>query len=88
MMKPILHAISAFLILSVASSAALAYSGSECEVNDCSKPTKATASESKAQPRTKAEVKTEVKNAAKTEAKNKALENAPAPLRDVAGFFK
>ena len=90
-MKPIILAVSAFLSLSVASTTALAYSGSECEVNDCSanaKSGKGSSNTAKAQPKTKAEVKADVKAGAKTEAKNKLMENAPSPLRDVSNFLK
>jgi hypothetical protein len=87
-MKPVLYAVSAFVMLSFASTAALAYSGSECEVNDCSKPGSTKASATKSQPKTKAELKADVKDEAKAQAKSKALEKAPSPLRDVAGFFK
>jgi hypothetical protein len=89
-MKPVLYAISAFVALSFASSSALAYSGSECEVNDCSKPSssKAKSNSTTSQPKTKAELKADVKNEAKSQAKAKVLEKTPSPLRDVAGFFK
>ncbi|MEI7429930.1 MAG: hypothetical protein WCL27_05695 [Betaproteobacteria bacterium] len=89
-MKPILCAISAALMLAITSTPVLAYSGSECEVNDCSKPssTKANSNTPKGQVKTKAELKNEAKEEAKTQAKNKAMDKTPAPLRDVAGFFK
>jgi hypothetical protein len=89
-MKPVLYAISAFVALSFASTAALAYSGSECEVNDCSKPssTKSKSNTTTSQPKTKAELKADVKDEAKAQAKSKVLEKTPTPLRDVAGFFK
>lgn len=90
MMKPAHYAISAFLMLSFASTAALAYSGSECEVNDCSKPgpAKSKSAPSKSQPQTKAEVKAAAKDEAKTQAKTKLMDSAPSALKDAAGFFK
>jgi len=85
-MKLFLYAISAFLMLSFTSTTTLAYSGSECEVQDCSnsKPTKANTKATKGQPKTKAEVKGE----AKTQAKTKSPEKASTPLQNVTGFFK
>lgn len=89
-MKPVLYAASALFILCLTGNSALAYSGSECEVNDCSKPApaKAGSKTAAAQPKTKAEVKAQVKEEAKTQTKAKLLDSAPAPLRDAAGFFK
>lgn len=89
-MKPVLSVISAFLMLAFVSTTVLAYSGSECEVNDCSKPgpSKATSTTTKGQPKTKAELKEEAKEEAKTQSKAKLLDKAPASLRDVGGFFK
>ena len=93
-MKPVLSVISAFLLLAFASTAVLAYSGSECEVNDCSKPgpNKAGSTTSKGQPKTKAALKEDAKEGAKDEAKAqskaKLVEKTPASLREVSGFFK
>jgi hypothetical protein len=89
-MKPVLSVISAFLLLAVASTSALAYSGSECEVNDCSKPgpNKATSTTAKGQAKTKAELKEASKEEAKTQSKAKVMEKSPSPLREVSGFFK
>ncbi len=89
-MKPVLYAIPAFLMLSIVSATSSAYSGSECEVNDCSKPspTKVKASATNSQPKPKPEVKTVAKDEAKNQAKAKLLDKAPASLRDVTGFFK
>lgn len=84
-MKPVLYAVSALLMLSFAGNAALAYSGSECEVNDCSaKPTKAKSGKDQPKAKSKAEAKAE----AKTEAKNNLVEKASSQLRDIPGFFK
>jgi hypothetical protein len=87
-MKPVIYAVSALLMLSVASSTALAYSGSECEVNDCSKPGPAKTSTTKAQPKTKAEIKNEAKDEAKTQGKAKLMDSAPSAVKDVGSFFK
>jgi len=87
-MKPVLYAVSAFLMLAVASTTVLAYSGSECEVNDCSKPGPAKSSTTKAQPKTKAEIKNEVKDEAKTQGKAKLMDKTPSVVKDVGGFFK
>lgn len=93
-MKPVFYAVSALVVLCLAGNPARAYSGSECEVNDCSKPGPASAGAkgAAAQPKTKAEVKAQVKSQvkeeAKTQAKDRLLESAPSPLRDAAGFFK
>ena len=89
-MKPVLHAISLFFVLSLAHSSAIAYSGSECEVNDCSKPgpAKGASTTAKAQPKTKAEVKATAKEETKAQGKAKLLDSAPAGLKDAAGLFK
>ncbi|SDH40032.1 hypothetical protein [Propionivibrio dicarboxylicus] len=88
-MKPVLHAVPVLVALFLAHGSAFAYSGSECEVNDCSKPGPAKgAAATKATPKTKAEVKEAVKEEAKTQGKAKLLENAPSALKDAAGFFK
>jgi hypothetical protein len=89
-MKPVLSVISAFLLLAVVSTSVHAYSGSECEVNDCSKPgpNKASSTTAKGQPKTKAELKEASKEEAKTQSKAKLVEKSPSPLREVSGFFK
>ena len=88
-MKPVLHVVSVLAAFLLAHGSAFAYSGSECEVNDCSKPGPAKgASATKAQPKTKAEVKEAVKEEAKTQGKAKLMENAPSALKEAAGFFK
>jgi hypothetical protein len=90
MMKPVLSVMTACLLLAAASTTALAYSGSECEVNDCSKPGpgKASPSANQGQPKTKAALKAEAKEEAKTQSKAKLMEKSPSPLREVSGFFK
>lgn len=96
-MKPALSVISALLMLSFASSAALAYSGSECEVNDCSsnaKPAKANSSATKAKAKKEACVgaaceggsatKTKpatLKEQAKESGKEKLVDKVPSQLR-------
>lgn len=89
-MKPALSVISALLLLAFASTTVLAYSGSECEVNDCSKPgpNKVSSTASKGQTKTKAELKEDAKEEAKTQSKARLMDKAPASLRDASGFFK
>jgi hypothetical protein len=94
-MKPILSVISAFLILSFASSTVLAYSGSECEVNDCSQPSKAKSNTGKGQTKAKTEAgavtkakPATVKEQAKDQAKDKLTEKLPSQLQGLTGLLK
>ena len=99
-MKPVIYAVSVFLTLSFASSAVLAYSGSECEVNDCSsnKPEKAKAKKDQAKPASlkeqakpaslKEQAKDQAKDKAKEKARAKVSEKVPAELQGINGLLK
>ena len=90
-MKPVIYAISSFLMLTVASTTVLAYEESNCEVRECgSKSSKANSPppRGQAKPKTTTEVKADAKTEAKTQAKAKLMEKAPTPLQEAVSFFK
>jgi hypothetical protein len=94
-MKPLVTVISAFLILSFSVSAVLAYEGSECEVNDCSKPSTANSKPTKGQAKAKtdngAATKTKpatVKDQAKGLVKDKVIEKVPSQFQGLTDLLK
>jgi hypothetical protein len=88
-MKSTLYAISVSLMLSFTSSAVFAYSGSECEVNDCTsaKPAKANSKATKGQAKAKAEGKAKPATP-KEQAKDKLTEKLPSQLQGLTGLLK
>lgn len=94
-MKMVLYAISASLMLSLGSSAVLAYSGSECEVNDCSKPTKANSNLAPKQDKSKAkkepclgEACASLSATKANSSTSKGQDKAKSQLHQVTDFFK
>ena len=94
-MKPVISVISAFLLLAFASSTVLAYSGSECEVNDCSQPSKPKSNKTKGQAMDKSEAgaaakakPATLKDQAKGHAKDKVMEMVPAKFQGLTVLLK
>lgn len=82
-------------MLFFASNTVLAYSGSECEVNDCSQPSKAQSNTNRGQAKTKSEAgpatkgkPTTVKEQAMGHAKDKVTEKVPSQLQGLIDFLK
>ena len=93
-MKLVLPAISVSLVLCFPSGAVFAYSGSECEVNDCgsAKPAKANSNATKEQAKGSSATKAKpaaLKDQAKDQAKEKLTEKATSQLQQgINGLFK
>ena len=92
-MKSILSALSISLLVSFTGSVVHAYSGSECEVNDCSgnQPAKASSkvSKDKSKTETRSNSETKAKPAApKDQAQDTLKDKVPSPLQGLTGFLK
>jgi hypothetical protein len=92
-MKSILSALSISLLLSLTGGVVHAYSGSECEVNDCSgnQPTKANSKVAKDKSKTDAGTNSETKAkpaAPKDQAQDKLKDKVPSSLQGLTGFLK